>query len=317
MATLKNTTINSTGNINLPSGTTAQRPAQPIDGDMRFNTDLGYVEYYFKGFWADVRTGQGAFMRRNCVVQLDATLPESYPGSGTVWYDISGNANNFNVLANAYVNNTSGTGSLINGTTTTLAGNTYGVDGYFNFNGSYGCAKNASDISLSGDVTYYCVSRVQTSTSEWRTLTRSYSADHHVIIRSGAYNVGMYDNDGSGFIDSGVDQNTSFPCYDSHQYNSGGNTMRMFTVYAWSWSNDDNPTYKFFINGYLAGTITNSNARYNRGFGSIGGYHSGNSTPSTVSQNWGDIKFFSAHADRHTDEEIRSNTQSLRHRFGI
>lgn len=317
MATLKNTTINSTGNINLPSGTTAQRPSTPADGDMRYNTDLGYAEYYFKGFWADVRTGQGAFMRRNCVVQLDATLPESYPGSGTVWYDLSGNANNFNINASAYNASVNGTGSNINSTTTTLAGNSYGVDGYMDFNGSYGQAKNASDISLSGDVTYYCVSRVKTSTAEWRTLTRSYTADHHVIIQSGANDVGMYDNDSSGFIDSGINQNTQFPCYSNDQYTSGGNTQRMFAVYAWSWSNDDNPTYKCFINGYLAGTISNSNARYNRGFGSIGGYHNGNSSVNSGSQHWGDIKFFSAHADRHTDEEIRSNTASLRHRFGI
>ena len=318
MATLKNTTINSTGNINLPSGTTAQRPGTPTDGDMRYNTDLGYVEYYFKGFWGDVRTGQGAFMRRNCVCQLDATIPESYPGAGTVWYDLSGNANNFNINASAYQNNVNGTGSNINGTTSTLAGNSYGVDGYMDFNGSYGQAKNSSDISLSGDVTYYCVSRVKTSTSEWRTLTRSYNADHHVIIRSGAYNVGVYDNDSAGFIDNGANQDTQFPCYDSKQYTSGGNTQRMFTVYAWSWSNSDNPTHKFFINGFLAGSFTNSNGRYNRGFGSIGGYHNGNSTNvSTGSQYWGDIKFFSAHADRHTDEEIRKNTHSLRHRFGI
>ncbi|MGY8864121.1 MAG: hypothetical protein ACKVJK_00695 [Methylophagaceae bacterium] len=317
MAILQNTVINSTGNINLPSGTTAQRPATPADGDMRFNTDLGYVEYYFKGFWGDVRTGQGAFMRRACVVQLDATLPESYPGSGTVWTDLSGSGNNFNIVAAAYVAGSNGTGSLINGTTTTNAGNSYGVDGYMNFNGSHGCAKNATDISLSGDVTYYCVSRVQTSTSEWRTLTRSYTSDHHVIIQSGGYDIGVYDNDVSGFIDNGANQNTDMPCQGAKQYNSGGNTMRMFNVYAWSWSNNDNPTHKFFVNGYLTGTITNSNARYNRGFGSIGGYHSGNTTPSTVSQNWGDIKFFSAHADRHTDEEIRNNTASLRHRFGI
>jgi hypothetical protein len=320
VATLKNTVINSTNQTTLPKGTTAQRPSNPGDGAMRFNTDLGYVEYYFKGFWADVRTGQGAFMRRNCVMHLDATLPESYPGNGSVWYDLSGNANNMNVATNAWQNSSLGTGPHIKGTTTTNEGDqNYGIDGFFDFNGSYGQAKTASDISLSGDVTYYCVSRVKTSTSEWRTLTRSYSSDHHVIIRSGAYNVGMYDNDSVGFIDSGANQDTQFPCYSSDQYTgtTSGSTMRMFAVYAWSWSNSDNPTYKFFINGYLAGTITSSNARYNRGFGSLGGYHSGSTSVTTGSQYWGDIKFFSAHADRHTDEEIRNNTHSLRHRFGI
>jgi len=46
MATLKNTTIDDTGYIRLPSGTTAQRPGSPANGMVRWNTDLGYDEYY-------------------------------------------------------------------------------------------------------------------------------------------------------------------------------------------------------------------------------------------------------------------------------
>ena len=33
------------------------------------------------------------------ILHLDAFTPESYPGIGTVWYDLSGNANNFNIVA--------------------------------------------------------------------------------------------------------------------------------------------------------------------------------------------------------------------------
>jgi hypothetical protein len=46
MATLKNTTINDTGYMGLPVGTTAQRPVSPSDGMMRRNTTLNCVEYY-------------------------------------------------------------------------------------------------------------------------------------------------------------------------------------------------------------------------------------------------------------------------------
>ena len=46
MATLKNTTFNDTGFITLPAGTTAQRPASPVQGMTRYNTTLGYVEWY-------------------------------------------------------------------------------------------------------------------------------------------------------------------------------------------------------------------------------------------------------------------------------
>jgi len=46
MATLQNTIINDTGFLQLPAGTTAQRPGSPANGDTRFNTSLNIVEYY-------------------------------------------------------------------------------------------------------------------------------------------------------------------------------------------------------------------------------------------------------------------------------
>ena len=37
-----------------PSGTTAQRPQNPGEGMIRFNTDSGHLEYYTGTHWADV-----------------------------------------------------------------------------------------------------------------------------------------------------------------------------------------------------------------------------------------------------------------------
>ena len=51
MATLQNTTINDTGYLQVPVGTTAQRPASPTVGMWRFNTDLGYLEIYNGSSW--------------------------------------------------------------------------------------------------------------------------------------------------------------------------------------------------------------------------------------------------------------------------
>jgi hypothetical protein len=53
MATLKNTTINDTGFVQLPSGTTAQRPASPTAGMIRYNSDLGYPEIYDGTNWKE------------------------------------------------------------------------------------------------------------------------------------------------------------------------------------------------------------------------------------------------------------------------
>jgi hypothetical protein len=50
MASLKNTTINDTGFLQLPAGTNAQRPtAEP--GMMRYNSDLATIEYYRDSIW--------------------------------------------------------------------------------------------------------------------------------------------------------------------------------------------------------------------------------------------------------------------------
>lgn len=52
MASLKNTTINDTGYLRLPSGTTAQRPGSPVAGMMRYNSDLDKMEYYDGTYWS-------------------------------------------------------------------------------------------------------------------------------------------------------------------------------------------------------------------------------------------------------------------------
>lgn len=51
MATLQSVTINDTGYAQLPTGTTAQRPASPTVGEIRFNTDTRVVESYTSAGW--------------------------------------------------------------------------------------------------------------------------------------------------------------------------------------------------------------------------------------------------------------------------
>jgi hypothetical protein len=46
MATLKNTIINDTGHITVPSGTTGERPASPVVGMLRYNTTNNTLETY-------------------------------------------------------------------------------------------------------------------------------------------------------------------------------------------------------------------------------------------------------------------------------
>ena len=54
MAQLKNTTISDIGSLNLPAGTTAQRPASPSAGMIRYNTTINDPEYYDGSGWKPI-----------------------------------------------------------------------------------------------------------------------------------------------------------------------------------------------------------------------------------------------------------------------
>lgn len=50
-------TFNSTGAIQLPSGTTAQRPAPPSNGMIRYNNTTNQLEAFINGMWQALETG--------------------------------------------------------------------------------------------------------------------------------------------------------------------------------------------------------------------------------------------------------------------
>ena len=51
MAQLKNTTISDTGFLQLPVGTTAQRPTTPVNGESRYNSTEECFEYFSNNYW--------------------------------------------------------------------------------------------------------------------------------------------------------------------------------------------------------------------------------------------------------------------------
>jgi len=60
MAILKNTAFSDTTvSLTPPSGTTAQRPAAPEEGAMRYNSTLGITEIFFANTWMDINGGLG------------------------------------------------------------------------------------------------------------------------------------------------------------------------------------------------------------------------------------------------------------------
>ena len=73
MAQLKNTTVNDTGFLQLPAGTTAQRPA-PANGQMRFNSTTGNAEFYNSsvGAWLSVQSRGVLATGGNAVYDIDS-----------------------------------------------------------------------------------------------------------------------------------------------------------------------------------------------------------------------------------------------------
>ena len=65
-----------------PSGTTAQRPQNPGEGMIRFNTDSGHLEYYTGTHWADVITNNDELGDQNQTNSAGGTGTRAIYGGG-------------------------------------------------------------------------------------------------------------------------------------------------------------------------------------------------------------------------------------------
>jgi len=192
------------------------------------------------------------------------------------WKDLSGNGEEATLSNNVYVKNK---GVML--FKTGLAKKINGSNSLVNFANTP--AANATIVVLSN---------IKGPDGDWKTLVRGAGGDHQVIIQSfNGIDLGMYDNDGGGFIDSGFDMNT-IPNYTTDYH-----------VYFWKLS-QSSPYYQFYYDDNTsspASTITNASATFNNGFASIGGYHNGNAVPTSISQEWGDMKVF-LYYDKHLSQ---------------
>ncbi len=301
MATLQATTFNTTDGVYLPAGTSAQRPGSPVTGMIRYNTTFGCDEVYNGSNWIDLRTGFPVTVTEGLMIRLDASEAASYPigsssGSPT-WYDISGYDNHFDVR-----------------TTARIAGS----PSYMAFSGSYGIAKRnwqapvGSEITINdsnGGVTYVLATRILNNNAEWRTLTRSHTFNHHVIVQYQGWNIGMYDNTTTNFISSGYSQQ-SLPGYGTSAWNILYFRFQNVSPY-WQLSYNDTP-------GTIRGSITDARARHLYGIQCLGGWSDSNgNTIATTYQHWGDIGFFQCYNRVLTDTELLNIFQEVRGRYGL
>lgn len=232
------------------------------------------------------------FFRRNAGSNIWVTNVNFYRSDR--WYDLAGN---YEFTLNS---------------PSTWIPNGWGQQAYMDFNN--GIAKNLpggtlTDVAWYPEVTYCIFSTVKSPDGDWKTLTRSQGGDHHVIISQGdGISLGMYDNDGGGFQDTGFDVN-SMPNYTTQ-----------FNFMAWRLNNQRAPYYEFFYNqntSSAVASLSSASSVYNRGFASVGAYHNGNSTPTSFGQEFGQMSVFAYYKRLLGPDELAQNYQALKGRFGI
>jgi len=96
MANLQNININDNGHLTLPSGTTAERPASPAKGMLRFNTDLLRVEFYNGTVWQSI-LGLPGNSAGTAFSTMDELVGVGYTGVQTLWTTLGNRVSPFRV----------------------------------------------------------------------------------------------------------------------------------------------------------------------------------------------------------------------------
>ena len=123
--------VSATDSLRLPSGTTAQRPGSPANGDIRYNTTLSTIEGYSNGAYANLASGDELKdADADTKIQVEESSDEDI-----IRFDIAGSeiaqitANGLSFTSGGITSNLTVTGNLtVNGTTTTIDSTTLTVE---------------------------------------------------------------------------------------------------------------------------------------------------------------------------------------------
>jgi hypothetical protein len=164
----------STGSLQIPTGTTAQRDSSPSDGFLRYNTQLNTFEGYINGSWGDVRGSGGG----GGDVNQNAFSTFAVSGQTDIVADLATDTINFAAGSNITLTTNATTDTLtiaatfsqdfafssLTGTPTTVAG--YGITDAqaLLVSGTNIKTVNSQSILGSGNLTV-------TATADWTTLT--------------------------------------------------------------------------------------------------------------------------------------------------
>lgn len=296
MATLKNTVIDSTESIVLPTGSTSQRPSSPSAGMMRYNTDLDIVEIYNGNSWVEFTTAQGEtqLSSSGLVMHVDAGISDSYSGSGSTWSDLSGNNNNM-VLFNTSYNSDYPKSFVFNGS------NSYTVSDNFFYTG-----QSVSEITV--NIWYKSADNTTGILASW---------DRNEYFRIEHGNEG---GTAPGRVGIAIEQSTGSQIDNfSTVTQIPENEWAMFT---WTF---DNGTTRVYTNGSLENTLTGLTSTIFQGGTRYGGLGVGSEQESFNSTKGpddpddyydGEIAIFQIYERSLSSNEVQENYNANRRRFG-
>jgi hypothetical protein len=287
MAVLKNITLDSdTSALQLPVGSSAQRPLSPVNGYLRFNNGLKVVEH----FHSETSTWRYLpdITRQGLIVHYDFGETNCYNGSGTTITDLSGVGNNGTLTNSPTYSTTDGgiitfngsnhyiyRGSVTNPPTTTFSMNVVAKFADTGAGGRYVMALGR-DIGTNGGMAL---------------IAYGYAgASNELIFELGS---------GFGRVSAGIVPTTGI-WYD-------------LTVTA------DGTTTKFYINGTLRNTGTQTTGQIASSPGlSIGSYLSA-AIPPAASSAWfnGNIASVKIYNRELSHADVTKNFRAHRTRFGL
>ena len=153
----------------------------------------------------------GQIVTDGLLLNLDAGKPASYPGSGTTWYDLSGNGNNFTLTSTGYSSANKGsltfdgTSSYTKGSTSFLpnqlfadSAGSWSVEAWFKFpiapsgtrtaNGSWSIVGRAGGIATAGTFILYIGSATDVTYGNYAPYKLAATIRGAVTVMSGSLN---------------------------------------------------------------------------------------------------------------------------------
>jgi hypothetical protein len=210
----------------------------------------------------------GASLPAGYTFYVDASDPTSYPGTGTTWYDLSGNGYNMTLSsAGVFVNNG-------------------GNDKYMDFGN--GIAKYLPGGTLTNIPTtdgeegtwVFYTSPKSITAGDYKTLLRGKNGNHPVIVNTNGYSLGLY---------------VAGP-YFAFDLSTITNVVTEPHMMAWQLKISTTPNWSFFYDSFTSSAQATINANVtvqepSWASASLGAWHENSSSPTSFAQTWGKIWF--------------------------